>query len=115
MPWSCSVLTSRSNLEGSLEGQDGLAEEGEHQAVVDLQGDFQGDPHLAGAVRAAQKGSLQHRKVLVLDFLFVQYLSKQQTIKFCFFTDTCLKTWSIAFAKIFIEIGFLSISKTGLG
>ena len=66
-PWTCSVLTSRSNLEGRLEGQDGLAEEEEHQAVVDLQddlqGDLQGDLHQAGAVRAAQKGSLQHRKV----------------------------------------------------
>ena len=74
MPWTCSVLTSRSNLEGRLEGQDGLAEEEEHQAVVDLQddlqGDFPGDLHQAGAVRAAQKGSLQHRKVLVVDYIF---------------------------------------------
>ena len=74
---SCSLITkykvSRSNLEGRLEGRDGPAEEGEHQAVADLQGDLQDDPqddlqgdllddlHQAGAVPAAPKGSLQHR------------------------------------------------------
>ena len=54
-----------------LEAQDGLAEEEEHQAGVDLQGEPQDEPQddlqgdlqddllQAGAVRAAPKGSLQ--------------------------------------------------------
>ena len=58
-----------------LEGQDGLAEEGEHQGEVDLQGELQdelqdgpqGDPQddllQVGAVRAAPKGSLQQKYV----------------------------------------------------
>ena len=58
-----------------LEAQDGLAEEGEHQAVVDLQGepqddlqdglqgDLQDDLLQAGAVRATPKGSLQQKYV----------------------------------------------------
>ena len=62
-----------------LEGQDGLAEEGEHQAEVDLQGepqddlqdglqdglqgDLQDDLLQAGAVRATPKGSLQQKYV----------------------------------------------------
>ena len=61
-------------LEGRLEGQDGLAEEGEHQGVGDLQGDLLGDLqgdlqgalqgalHQVGAVRATPKGSLQQNR-----------------------------------------------------
>ena len=75
---SCSLITkykvSRSNLEGRLEGQDGLAEEGEHLGVGDLQGDLlgelqdglqddlQGALHQVGAVRATPKGSLQQNR-----------------------------------------------------
>ena len=58
-------VSSRSYLEGRLEGQDGLAGEGEHQGVGDLQDDLQddlqGDLLQVGAVRATPKGSLQHK------------------------------------------------------